>query len=182
MGHIINRIKQDMKDYSKGKIYTIRCITNDTLIYVGSTIQPLCERLAQHKRCSKYETIKDRLLYTTINEDWDNWKIELNQLYPCSCSEELKAKEGEIIRLISTLNKNIAGRKQKEWRKDNKEKVVEYKKNEYLKHKDKYLERGKSYNETHKEDKAEYDKKYREKYREEILQKKKIAYQKKKLN
>ena len=114
-----------MKDYSKGKIYTIRCLTDKTLIYVGSTIQPLCERFASHKRSSKCD---NRLLYTTINGDWENWKIELNQLYPCSCVEELKAKEGEIQRLIGTLNKKIEGRTKKEWTEDNKEKVAGYKK------------------------------------------------------
>ena len=116
-----------MKDYSKGKIYTIRCLTNDALIYVGSTIQSLCERLVSHKRDGRNEKTKHTLLYSTINEDWDNWKIELHQLYPCSCIEELRAKEGEIIRLISTLNKNIAGRTRKEWANNNKDKVAKYK-------------------------------------------------------
>ena len=38
-----------MPDYSKGKIYTIRCRTDETLIYVGSTIQPLNRRFSKHK-------------------------------------------------------------------------------------------------------------------------------------
>jgi hypothetical protein len=43
-----------MPDYKQGKIYTIRCKTDDPLIYVGSTTQSLCERLAKHR----YEAIK----------------------------------------------------------------------------------------------------------------------------
>ena len=35
--------------YKNGKIYTIRCKTDDTLIYVGSTIQPLFDRWFKHK-------------------------------------------------------------------------------------------------------------------------------------
>ena len=35
-----------MPDYKQGKIYTVRCKTDDTLIYVGSTTQPLSERMA----------------------------------------------------------------------------------------------------------------------------------------
>ena len=66
-----------MRDYGKGKIYTIRCLTNDTLIYVGSTIQTLSKRWGGHKRDSKTEENKNMLIYRTINEDWSNWKIEL---------------------------------------------------------------------------------------------------------
>jgi hypothetical protein len=173
-----------MPNYQEGKIYTIRCLTDDTLIYVGSTTQPLCERLAQHKRGSNYDMIKDRLLYSTINENWDNWFIRIHELYPCSCKKELNKKEGEVIRLIGNLNIVIAGRTQKEWREDNKEKVKEYKKRDYETNKEKRLTHQKIYNENNKENKAEYDKKYREdpKYREERLQKKRAYYQASKLN
>ncbi len=70
-----------MPDYSKGKIYTIRCQTDATFIYVGSTIQPLSKRWGQHK--SKSLLHPDILIYESINNDWDNWYIELYELYPC---------------------------------------------------------------------------------------------------
>ena len=35
--------------YKNGKIYTIRCKNDDSLIYVGSTVQPLFKRWHQHK-------------------------------------------------------------------------------------------------------------------------------------
>ena len=147
-----------MPDYNKGKIYTIRCITDDTMIYVGSTIQPLYKRLYQHKVFCIKEKYKHLVVYKAINNDWDNWKIELHLLYPCSCKEELERKEGEIIREIGTLNMNIAGRnknewyndnidkckqKTKDWSENNKEKKIENAKIRYVNNKQNYLERAK---------------------------------------
>ena len=96
-----------MPDYSNGKIYTIRCKTDNDKIYVGSTTQPLHKRFYGHKRDSKNERFKNIKLYIEINNDWDNWYIELYEIYPCSNKEELCKKEGEIIRLIGTLNTRI---------------------------------------------------------------------------
>jgi hypothetical protein len=140
-----------MPDYGNGKIYTIRCRTDDTLIYVGSTIQPLCERLAGHKRDSKKEKQKNRLLFIKVNGDWDNWFIELHSLYPCSCIEELQRKEGEIIREIGTLNTIIAGRSRKENYQDNKKERIDESKERYIKNKEKRLENNKKYYEANKE-------------------------------
>jgi hypothetical protein len=88
-----------MKDYSRAAIYTIKCKNNPSLIYVGSTIQSLYKRFKGHKS-SKRKT----LLYTTINNDWDNWYIELYEIYPCKNRNELLVRECEVIKLISTLN------------------------------------------------------------------------------
>ena len=115
-----------MPDYSKGKIYTLRCRTDDALLYVGSTIQHLCDRQASHKRSSKAEKCKKCLLYRTINNDWDNWYIKLYEEYPCDNREQLCKREGEVIRLIGTLNSRIEGRTNKEWYNDNKEKKKKY--------------------------------------------------------
>ena len=98
-----------MPDYSSGKIYTIRCKTDDTKIYVGSTIQPLSVRFAGHKGHSK----KNYRWYKNI-DDWNDWYIELYENYPCNNREELNKREGEIIRLMGNLNKYIPGRTNKE--------------------------------------------------------------------
>ena len=45
-----------MPDYKQGKIYTILCKTDDTLIYVGSTVQSLSERMAKHR----YDAMKKK--------------------------------------------------------------------------------------------------------------------------
>jgi hypothetical protein len=114
-----------MPDYSKGQIYTIRCRNDDTLIYVGSTIQPLHKRFYSHKIDSKKEKCMNRLLYIEVNGDWTNWYIELYENYPCNSKNELEKKEGEVIRLIGNLNAKIAGRDKKEYRIDNADKIKE---------------------------------------------------------
>lgn len=119
-----------MPDYSKGKIYTIRNKNDPTLIYVGSTIQTLSKRFGEHRRHSRQERSKikypNHQFYNKI-EDWNDWYIELYLTYPCKSVEELRQKEGEIIRQIGTLNRGIAGRTFKEWQEENPEKMKKYK-------------------------------------------------------
>ena len=119
-----------MPDYQQGKIYTIRCRTDDTLVYVGSTIQPLYKRFDSHKRNSKLENKKNIPLYKKVNDDWNNWYIELYEVCPCNTREELCRKEGEIIREIGNINIRIAGRTSqeymKEWEEKNKIRRAEY--------------------------------------------------------
>jgi hypothetical protein len=121
-----------MPDYSKGKIYTLRCRTDNTLIYVGSTIQLLCERLAQHKCRMNDNKNKNRLIYQTINNEWNKWYIELYELYPCNCKEELCKREGEVIREIGILNGRIEGRTDKEYYLDNKKNINKINNDNYL--------------------------------------------------
>jgi len=99
-----------MPDYQKGKIYTIRCRKDPSLIYVGSTTQKLCDRMTTHRNikhgCSFYSQV----------EDWNDWYIELYEDFPCERREQLVKREGEVTREIGTLNKNIAGRTRQEYR------------------------------------------------------------------
>ena len=114
--------------YQRGKIYTIRCYDDDSLIYVGSTIQPLCVRIAEHRRdklCSLYQYVNNN-----FNGDWKKWYIELYEEYPCNNKELLVKKEGEITRLIGSINKRIEGRTRKEYYEANKE-IINKKKKEY---------------------------------------------------
>ncbi len=41
--------EKDINTYNNGKIYTIRCRTDNKFIYVGSTTQPLHKRWFTHK-------------------------------------------------------------------------------------------------------------------------------------
>ena len=66
-----------MPDYSKGKIYTIRCRDNPECIYVGSTVQSLSQRWGNHKCASL--THPHLFIYKSINNNWNNWYIELNE-------------------------------------------------------------------------------------------------------
>ncbi len=131
-----------MPDYSNGKIYTIRCRTDETLIYVGSTIQPLFKRFYKHKRdklCSLYQYVNK------FNLDWDEWYIELYENYPCKSKEELNRQEGKIIREIATINQRVEGRTRKEYRIENADKIKSIKNNYRIENADKIKERGKTY-------------------------------------
>jgi len=116
-----------MVNYQNGKIYTIRCRSDDALIYVGSTTRALSQRMTEHRSncklgcsCSLYKYI--------VNDDWSEWYIELVQNFPCNSKEELEKREGEIIRQIAAINNRIAGRSQKDYQKDNTDKIKEYQK------------------------------------------------------
>lgn len=95
--------------YKRGVIYTIRNRNDDTLIYVGSTINNLSKRFNTHKMDCKNK--KAGSLYNYINDDdWTDWYIELYENCPCNNKKELERREGQVIREIGTINKNVAGR------------------------------------------------------------------------
>jgi hypothetical protein len=148
----------DLK-YQRGKIYTIRCKTDESKIYVGSTIETLSSRMSKHRADSKMQHKKNRILYQIVDKDWSNWYIELYENYPCNNLEELLKREGEVIREIGTLNKVINGRTNKQYKEDNKEKLDKY-----------YKEYFKEYYENNKEKKLDYAKEYRENNKEKIAE------------
>jgi len=143
-----------MPDYQNGKIYTIRCRTDNTKIYVGSTTTTLCKRLTEHRHASKSER-NIKMWYKDI-EDWEDWYIELYEDFPCDRKEQLCKREGEIIREIGNLNKRIEGRTASEWGKDNPEKKRASCKKYHESHRDERLEYKKEYREANKEKIAEY--------------------------
>ena len=135
-----------MPNYQDGKIYTIRNYTDNEMIYVGSTTETLSQRLAKHRSACKYD--KKCSLYSHIaDNDWSNWYIELYENYPCNNRVELDKKEGEVIRLIGTINKKIAGRTGAEYYMDNLIKIKKY----YEENVDKVKEYKKKYYENNKE-------------------------------
>jgi Uri superfamily endonuclease len=149
-----------MDKYQKGKIYTIRCYEDNTLVYVGSTVQTLSKRIGAHRSDSKKEKYKNRILYKTVNNNWDNWYIELYENYSCNSKEELCKREGEIIREIGTLNKDIAGRTSKEYYQDNLDNISKYHKEYYQDNLDKILEKQKQYNKDNADNISKYHKQY----------------------
>ena len=115
--------------FQRGKIYTIRSHLTD-LIYVGSTVEPyLSTRLKGHRKNFKgYKKGKDN--YRTsfdIFEIDENAYIELYEEYPCQNLQQLRKREGEVIRSLDCVNKRIEGRTKKEYNKqyhaNNKEKL-----------------------------------------------------------
>ena len=163
-------------DYKNSKIYAIKSDLTDK-IYIGSTTQRLCKRFSQHKDnfLKNKETVSSFELFKI-----GNCFIELIELFPCSCKEELFKKEGEIIRQFKdiVINKQIAGRKNKEWYEDNKEKQITKQKKYSNDNKDKVKEYQKEYYEKNKEKLIEYQNKNKEKNNE----KKRERYLKKKMD
>ena len=67
-----------MPDYQNGKIYSIRCYNNPSLIYIGSTCQKLSRRFTDHKKDFKRKP--NVLIYKTMNENggFENFYIEIS--------------------------------------------------------------------------------------------------------
>ena len=157
-------------DYQNGKIYTIRSHLTDEF-YIGSTTQSLTKRLSKHKYDYKYWKVGKRS-YTTsfkIIEFGDAY-IELLEECPCANKMLLHKREGELIRENTCVNKFIAGRTPKQYRKDNKEshkqyrkdnkdKISENEKERYKKNKDKILEKNKEIYQKNKDKIIEENKK-----------------------
>ncbi len=138
--------ENDFNKYNNGKIYTLRCYDDVNLIYVGSTTQPLHKRWHAHKNSFNKDKNQNRLLCIKMKEiGIDKFYIELYELYTCNSKEELNKREGEVIRLIGNLNMCIPCRTQQEYRMENKEKIIEYRKQHY---------------QDHKEEKRVYEKQY----------------------
>jgi hypothetical protein len=156
-----------MPDYKKGKIYTIRCKTDDSLIYVGSTVESLSTRLTKHKFNSK---LKPQIILYSHVQDWNDWYIELYEDFPCERKEQLLQREGQVIREIGTLNKIIQGRTKQEYQQDNKDKMKECQKT--------YREANKNKAKEYREDNKEYYQKYNKQWIEDNKEKIKTYNQK----
>jgi len=113
-----------MVNYENGKIYKIESISCEGKVYVGSTTK---EYLSQRMDYHRYDYIrwkngkKQHKLYSFVLFDMyglKNCKITLLEIFPCKTSDELHAKEGEYIRMLDCVNKNVAGRTKKESQKN----------------------------------------------------------------
>lgn len=147
-----------MPNYQNGKIYKIESLQTDK-IYIGSTTQKLCQRLAKHR-----EDFKRKSFYLTAYEilEYEDANIVLIENCPCDSKEELHAREAFWIKEMKDVcvNKFIPCRTKKEWRKDNAEKIKQ--------DRQKYKANG---------SKALSDKIYREKHMEQIKANKARYYQ-----
>ena len=136
-------------NYSNSCVYKICC--NDINIkdcYVGSTTN-LNERRRQHKsRCYNENSKKYNYnVYKFIRDNggWSNWVVVLVESYSeCNSREELlKFERYHMEKLESTLNSCIPGRTQKEYDKDNAEKIKERQKEYYQNNTEQIKERTK---------------------------------------
>ena len=93
-----------MPDYQNGKIYSVRCYNDDTLIYIGSTTQSLSKRWGDHNKDFKYG---NHLPFHKLIVDIKDWYIQLEEEFSCENKEQLEKREFEIMRNISTLNRTL---------------------------------------------------------------------------
>ena len=111
-----------MVKYGNGKIYKIVRLSDDVVVYVGSTTkQYLSSRLVEHKNMSKRKP--NRKVYKSIsdNDGWENHQIVLIELCDCNSKDELHRKEREfIVSLKPIANIVIPMRTNKEYYIDNK--------------------------------------------------------------
>jgi hypothetical protein len=158
-----------MPDYSNGKIYCLRSHQTDN-IYIGSTINKLSKRIGGHRDDYK-KWLNGKHCYITSFDlvKYDDCYIELIEEYPCENKEQLHKKEGEYIRKMDCVNRCIAGRTNIEWYKDNREKRKEYRQD----NKGKLVEYFKQHYQKNREKKLEQVKQYQQENREKILEKKK---------
>jgi hypothetical protein len=164
-------------DYQNGKIYKItNCIDNE--VYIGSTCTPLTKRWYEHKLKCKYGVPYKIYQYMT-KIGIDKFSISLIEDYPCTNKSELRRREGEFIKEQGTLNDNIAGRTDKEWKEDNHEQLLEKKKEWYQNNKEQILEKSKEYYQDNKEKMLE---KYKEYYQNNKEKKSKQRQERRKLN
>jgi len=179
-------------DYSQGKIYKI---VGNGKIYVGSTSRPLSSRKAEHsygfrkwkdgQHCyvSSFDCLSDPECY-----------IEILEMCPCSCVDELRKCERKWIEETECVNRKITGRTHIEYAKSdqarekvktrieaNKEEILENKKAYYEANKDAILENKKAYYEANKDAILEKSKAYYEANRDTMIQKQKERDNKKKV-
>ena len=128
-----------MTNYNLAKIYKIVRNSDDLLIYVGSTCEPmLCRRFDKHKSMSKLKP--NRKIYRTVldNDGWNNHQILLIKLYPCNSRDELHSEEARFIRALNPMcNKQIPMRTDKQYYIDNRDKIQQYCKEYRIENKEK---------------------------------------------
>lgn len=146
------------KNYINGKIYTLRSPQTNKY-YIGSTTQPLHKRLYGHRK--DYEQFlknKKNNITSFYIVKFEDCYIELLEQFPCENNEQLRKREGELIRQHkdNVVNKRIETRTQKEYYNDNKDKIIDLSKQHYK---------------DNQEAKLNYAKEYHLHNRETILQK-----------
>lgn len=91
-------------DYSKGKIYHLKCSITDKY-YIGSTCSTLHDRLLNHKRVGKKRDTKiyEYMKYYGV----DNFYINLIENWPCDNKYQLLKREGYNQVLYNTVNNGL---------------------------------------------------------------------------
>jgi hypothetical protein len=164
-----------MSKYENGKVYKLWS-PNFDMVYVGSTINTLSQRLSGHKSSFKlYQYAKSTYITSFEILIYDNVKIELIELCPCNNKEELLKYEANHIKQMNCVNKNIPGRNKFEWRIDYKDEIQEYNKQYYLDNNEVIREYSKKWRLVNLEYCSEYQKQHYQNNKEMLL-KRQIEY------
>ena len=157
-----------MNKYNNSKIYKIVC-NNTGLIYYGSTVQKLQQRLNEHKRCYKLRNENSNQTSFKIIEG-GNFEIILVEEVSCENRHQLESKERYYIENNECVNKNIPTLTKKEYYNLHKEVILKKNKEYYESHKEEHKQKSNKYNEINKEKIKEQHKIYRETNKEKIKQ------------
>lgn len=136
-----------MPDYQKSKIYKLYSPSKN-LVYYGSTVQTLSQRLNEHiSRHKKYTNDNNYCAFVRsfLVLDCEDYKIELVEEYECNNKQQLLKKEAEYIKINECVNKEIPLRTKKEWKIDNADKIKEQDKQYRIDNADKIREQQKIY-------------------------------------
>jgi len=140
---------------------------NDDMIYIGST-EDIKDRMRKHKcscnnindyryNCKVYKYIRD-------NGGWDEWKYEIIDEVEVALRNDARIYEGEYIikyDAINKLNDRVAGRTNKEYKKQN-----------YQRNKEDILQKSKEKYHQNKEQKKEYYQQNKEQIKQKYQQNK----------
>ena len=161
-----------MPNYQNGKIYAIKSHQTED-VYIGSTTQKLCQRLGKHR-----VDYKDGKGNTKHILQYEDYYIELIENFPCNSKEELEKREGHFIRENKNkcVNTRIAGRSNKEYREEYKDKIKEWTKIYLEENKDKIKARSKIYQKENREILRQKNAVYHEANREVLNDKAKEYY------
>jgi len=179
------------RNYQQAKIYCIKVNTEEEYLpYVGSSCKRLLsQRMNQHRDdYKKWKKGKHNFVSSfTLFEKYgiENCFIELIELFPCKCNDELRKKEREHIEKMKCINivkrviitEEERVEQKKEYAEINKEKFVECQKIYQQTHKKQIAEKKKEYAEINKEKIVEYQKEWREEHKEKIAEKAKEKYE-----
>jgi hypothetical protein len=154
---------------------------NSTEFYIGSSIDVKARKHKHKSDCTNVGGKHYNLpVYQHIrsNGGWDAWRMDAEHTVQFNERHELNRVEGEYIRRLKpSLNVRIECRTHTEYHQDNKQVILEKKKQYYQANKERLTEKAKIYRQGNEQARAEYNKQYRQVNKQAIAEKAKLRYQ-----
>ena len=127
-----------MVNYANGKVYMIEPTVerlDEGDIYIGSSAkehlsQRMCEHRLQYNKWTDGRKVGKFSSYDLFDKyGVENCKITLLEVCSCNSRDELTSRESHYIRTLKCVNKCVPGRTRIEYRADNREYILNDKKN-----------------------------------------------------